>query len=83
MWLRQKRSVVINHKAILRLMNRQGIHSIARRRKPYTKMSQLPIYHRYENVLNRDFIASCPNQKWVTDVTYILTQQGWSYLSTI
>lgn len=33
LWLRQKRGVVINHKAILRLMNRQGIHSITRRRK--------------------------------------------------
>jgi len=27
--------------------------------------------------------ASQPNQKWVTDVTYIDTQQGWCYLSTI
>ncbi len=46
-------------------------------------MSQLETYHRYENVLNRDFAATRPNQKWVTDVTYIATQQGWAYLSTI
>jgi transposase InsO family protein len=83
MWLRQKCSLVINHKAILRLMNRQVIHSIARRRKLATKMSQLPIYHRYENVLNRNFAATRPNQKWVTDITYVPTQQGWAYLSTI
>ena len=31
--LRQKRGLVINHKAVLRLMNRLGIHSVARRRK--------------------------------------------------
>lgn len=82
-WLRQKRGVIINHKAVLRLMNRLGIRSVARQRKGYTKMSQLETYHHYENVLNRDFTATRPNQKWVTDITYIATQQGWAYLSTI
>jgi transposase InsO family protein len=75
--------MILNHKAVLRLMNRLGIHSIARRHKPYLKMGQLETYHRYENVLNRDFSATLPNQKWVTDITYIATQQGWAYLSTI
>jgi putative transposase len=83
LWLRQKRAVIINHKAILRLMNGLGIHSVARQRKAYTKMSQLETYHHYENVLNRDFTTTRPNQKWVTDITYIATQQGWAYLSTI
>lgn len=83
LWLRQKRGLIINHKAVLRLMNRLGIHSVARRRKLYRKMSQLDTYHRYENLLNRDFRASRPNQKWVTDITYVATQQGWAYLSTI
>lgn len=31
----------------------------------------------------RDFAANQPNQKWVTDITYINTQQGWAYLATI
>jgi len=83
LWLRQKRGVVINHKAILRLMNRLGIHSIARRRKPYVKMSRLPIFHHYDNVLDRDFTVTRPNQKWVTDITYVATRQGWAYLSVI
>jgi transposase InsO family protein len=82
LWLRQKRAVTINHKAILRLMNRLGIRSVARQRKTFTKTS-LETYHTYENVLNRDFSATGPNQKWVTDITYIATQQGWAYLSTI
>lgn len=46
-------------------------------------MSKLEIYHRYENILNRDFSATGPNQKWVTDITYIATKQGWVYLSVI
>lgn len=83
LWLRQNLGVVINHKAVSRLMNRLGIHSIARQRKPFRKLSQLETYHLYQNVLNRDFTAMGPNQKWVTDITYIATQQGWAYLSTI
>lgn len=83
LWLHEKRQITINHKAVLRIMNRLGIRSIARRRKLVAKMSQLETYHRYENVLNRDFTATRPNQKWVTDITFITTQQGWAYLSTI
>ena len=33
-----------------------------------------------ENVLNRDFVADGPNQKWVTDITYLPTTEGWLYL---
>ncbi len=35
------------------------------------------------NILNREFRASEPNQKWVTDITYIPTVQGWLYLAVI
>jgi len=82
-WIQQNKGFSINHKAVLRLMNKMNIRSIARKRKPHKKMSQLGSYHRYANILNRDFSATRPNQKWVTDITYILTQQGWTYLSTI
>jgi transposase InsO family protein len=83
MWIQQKRDVTINHKAVLRLMNKMGIRSIARKRKIYRKLDGYESYHLYPNVLDRNFTASKPNQKWVTDVTYIRTQQGWAYLSTI
>ena len=39
--------------------------------------------HRYPNLLNRDFNAERPNQKWVTDISYIKTKQGTLYLSVI
>lgn len=82
-WIGKHKGQTINHKAVLRLMNKLHIHSIARKRKPYKKMTALGIYHRYDNLLNREFTATRPNQKWVTDITFIATQQGWGYLSTI
>ena len=79
----QQQGISINHKAVLRLMNKMNIRSVARKRNPYKKVTQLDSYHRYDNLLNRDFSATKPNQKWVTDVSYVRTQQGWGYLSTI
>ena len=35
------------------------------------------------NILNRDFYASNPNEKYVGDITYISTGEGWLYLATV
>jgi putative transposase len=35
------------------------------------------------NILNQDFSAEHPNQKWVVDITYIATKEGWLYLAVI
>ena len=35
------------------------------------------------NILNRDFYASNPNEKYVGDITYIPTGEGWLYLATV
>jgi len=83
LWIRKHKGVGLNHKRVLRLMNRLQIRSIARRRKLFKRMADLEIYHRYDNVLNREFMANQPNQKWTTDITYLRTQQGWAYLSVI
>jgi len=81
LWLQKQKGICMNHKTVLRLMNKMNIRSVARRRRIFRKMAE--IQHHYENILQRDFHAHHPNQKWVTDVTYIATQQGWAYLSTI
>jgi len=36
-----------------------------------------------ENILDRDFTANAPNQKWVADITYIRTYEGWLYLAVV
>lgn len=71
----------VNHKTVYRIMKKLGIQSVARRRRRYIHYSDA--IHRYENILNRDFKAERPNQKWVTDITYIHTKQGVLYLSAI
>jgi putative transposase len=35
------------------------------------------------NLLNRDFTTEAPNKKWVADITYIWTREGWLYLATV
>jgi len=62
-------------------MRKYGLLSEIRRRKKYKRMSQY--LHIYDNHLNRDFYANKPNQKWVTDISYIHTAQGVLYLSAI
>jgi len=81
--LQDKLGLKINHKAVLRLMHKLGVRSCARKLKMYKRLEDIGTYHSYPNTLNRDFTASAPNQKWLTDVTYIRTQEGWGYLSTI
>jgi transposase InsO family protein len=82
-WIEQKHGLEINHKAVLRLMNKMGIQSVARRKKPYRKWFNFESNHRYENILKQDFQAKEPNQKWTTDITYVPTKQGWAYLCVI
>ena len=78
-WLERK-GIHHNPKTILRVMNKYSLLSVVRRRR-YCNYSQA--LHRYENLLNRDFHADRPNQKWVTDISYIKTAQGFLYLSVI
>jgi putative transposase len=35
------------------------------------------------NLLNRDFTATKPNEKWCGDITYVWTEEGWLYLATV
>lgn len=78
-WLERK-NVHHNPKTILRVMQKFNLLSVVRRKK-YRNYSKA--LHKYPNLLNRDFHADRPNQKWVTDISYIHTSQGVLYLSII
>ena len=79
LWL-EREEIYCNPKTVLRVMQKYNLLSVIRRKK-YCHYSQA--LHRYPNLLNRDFNAERPNQKWVTDISYIHTQQGVLYLSVI
>lgn len=79
LWLGRK-NIHCNPKTVLRVMQKYNLLSVVRRKK-YHYYSQA--LHKYPNLLNRDFKAERPNQKWVTDISYIHTQQGVLYLSVI
>ena len=78
-WL-ERNGIYRNPKTVLRIMQKYGLLSVIRRKK-YRNYGEY--LHRYPNLLNRNFSAERPNQKWVTDISYIHTKQGVLYLSVI
>ena len=80
LWL-ERQGYHVNHKKVYRLMEKYGLLSEIRRRRKYQQMQEQ--LHRYPNLLERDFTASRPNEKWVTDISYVITPQGTLYLSMI
>ena len=78
-WL-ERQGVHHNPKTILRVMQKYNLLSVVRRKKYRNYGEHL---HRYPNLLNRDFKAEKPNQKWVTDVTEFKVHNEKLYLSPI
>ena len=78
-WL-ERQGIHHNPKTILKIMQKYNLLSEVRRKKYRNYGNAL---HKYDNLLDRDFNADRPNQKWVTDISYIKTEQGTLYLSVI
>ncbi len=67
---------------IARLMRQAGIRAKTVRKFKATTNSK----HNHpvaENLLAQDFTATRPNQRWVSDITYIRTEEGWLYLAVV
>ena len=80
LWL-EHRKIHRNPKTVLRIMKKYGLLSEIRRRRKWVNLGHQ--VHRYDNLLKRQFRADRPNAKWVTDISYIHTEEGVLYLSMI
>jgi putative transposase len=67
---------------VARLMQKNGIRSKVAKKYKATANSKhnLPVA---ENIINQQFEASKPNEKWLTDITYVATDEGWLYLAGV
>lgn len=63
-------------------MRQNGILVVRTRKHKVTTDSD----HKFDiapNMLDRDFMANAPNQKWAGDISYLWTREGWLYLAVI
>ncbi len=72
----------VSRKRVARLMKEEGI--VGRRKKRFFKTTDtkhnLPVA---SNLLERNFTAHRPNQRWVGDITYLRTIEGWLFLAVL
>lgn len=73
----------INEKRVGRLMREGDLQSRKRRRFRVVTTDSKHAHPVAPNVLARDFAATAPNQKWLADLTYVRTAEGWLYLALI
>ncbi len=72
----QKEGEVVGRHRVARIMRFQGLRAKAAKKFKATTNSAA-------NLLQQDFSANKPNEKYVTDITYIWTEEGWLYLATV
>ena len=72
----------INHKTVAKLMKTLGLKSIQRAKRKYSSY-QGTVGKIADNLLNRNFKADKPNQKWATDITEFKVRDEKLYLSPI
>ncbi len=78
----RRRGENVSKRRVERIMRGTGLVGTHRRRHKMTTRAN-PAHPVEPNVLDRNFTATRPNQRWVTDITYIWTDEGWAYLASI
>lgn len=80
----EDKKIVMNHKKILRIMNKYHLITKIRRRNPYKMIMKKSLNHRtFENILNREFEPTTPFKVFCTDITYIPFNHRFCYLSVV
>jgi len=72
----------VGHRRVGRLMRQNGI-SVVRTRKHKVTTDSNHKFNIAPNLLDRNFTADQPNQKWAGDISYVWTREGWLYLAVI
>jgi len=78
----QELNLNVGHRRAGRLMRENGI-KIIRTQKYKATTDSNHTFNIAPNLLDRDFYADAPNQKWAGDISYIWTREGWLYLAAI
>ncbi len=78
----QDSGFAIGRRRIARLMRENGLHVRQKRRFKRTTDSQhaFPVA---PNIIDQDFAATGPNQKWGVDISHVWTREGWLYLAVV
>jgi transposase InsO family protein len=79
----QEQGILASRPRVARLMRKHAIRSIIRKKYRVQTTDSNHGFAIAENYLNRDFSATRLAEKWVSDLTYIRTQQGWLYLTAV
>ncbi len=78
----KKEGEKVSRKRIARLMREEGIQ--AKMRKKWKKTTVVDARQEASpNYLNQNFMVEEPNKVWVSDITYVATQEGWLYVATV
>jgi putative transposase len=78
----RREGVLVSKRRVERAMRGMGL--VARPARRFRATTKANPKHAVEpNLLARDFTASRPNRRWVTDISYIWTSEGWSYVAVI
>lgn len=78
-----REGVKIARCTVERLMRAEGLRGIPREKSRKTTIGDGAETARPEDLVNRKFVATAPNQLWVADLTYVRTHAGWTYVAFV
>ncbi len=79
----RRRDVAAGRDQVARVMRQNGLEGKRRGGKKRTTVADETLVERARDLLQRDFAATRPNEKWVADLTYIRTWNGFVYLAFV
>jgi transposase InsO family protein len=79
----KRREIEIGRDRVARLMRQEGLEGVRRGKKTRTTIPDEAALERARDLIQRDFNATRPNEKWVADITYLRSWNGFVYLAFI